>query len=483
MDNHPATYSIDEIVTRCWKERNGYQSSGVATSPLCVELFRRAFAGDERAWQEVRQVFERQMRAWVGVQDQVEAEEVLQEGLLAFYRFAPNQPGLVATDDLAHVLSYLRECIKTALLMLLRKQRQPLDRLDSLADLQSSDNLGRLVEVRTLLRDRIKSLIQTADEQIVFQLYFIYQMRPQEIFTLYSRLFGDITAINTIVQRLTRRMRKDPTIQQLRDELIPARRKPDSSASLEIRDREHEGDRTAMDIPCDLDESVLLEYVLGRAPAEARAAIERSPACRRAADELAREVLPLLQVLYRDTCPSVATLVAHQQRQLSGVEQLVIRQHMLSCPACQSEYELLEAVDRVPLAPEPGPLRRLLVAMLAPEPQLVLRGAIRWYQTPDIAITLSTRRTSGHARSWTLRGQARMPDGTQAAGVVNGATLQSLDAADRAEIAGAVEPDGAFVFRNLAAGMYRLRLQTAEVEVVIPQIQVGDEPAGVLHDD
>ena len=123
----------------------------------------------------------------------------------------------------------------------------------------------------------------------------------------------------------------------------------------------------------------------------------------------------------------------------------------------------------------PGSLRRLVEAVLAPLPSLALRGDISWYQTPDIRIAVSERRSGSQPRSWTLRGDTRTPDGLQALGVVTTALLQSLDDPNQAERTGQVEPDGGFVFRELPAGTYRLRLLLADMEIAIERLHVGEE--------
>lgn len=404
----------------------------------------------------------------------VELDDVLQEAFLSFYRAAPQQPNLLATDDLSRVLSYLRFCVKTAILMLLRKQRMPMLPLELLPDLPTQEDISLTIERRILLIESIRSILQTPIERLIFQQHFLYGLKPQEIVEKYTEQFVAVTDVNIIVQRLTRRMRKDANLQALRAELGAARQKAGSSASLEISVVESEGAHTPVDSPCTIEEDVLIAYITGHTTAEARAAIERSSACRRAAAALGQEILPLLQAIYRGECPPAETLVAYQEHRLSSNELLLLRAHVLECTVCQSECALLAAVDVVPLGPAPGPLRRLVEALLAPLPSLALRGNIRWYQATEISIIVSERPSGDQPRSWTLRGDTRTPDGLLALDVVTAAMLQSLDEPGLAEYIGQVEPDGGFVFCDLSTGTYRLRLLAADMEIVISRLDIGE---------
>ena len=47
------------LIQSCRQEREAFIKSGETSSPACIELFRRAFAGEEAAWEAIfRQVFQ-----------------------------------------------------------------------------------------------------------------------------------------------------------------------------------------------------------------------------------------------------------------------------------------------------------------------------------------------------------------------------------------------------------------------------------------
>jgi hypothetical protein len=177
------------------------------------------------------------------------------------------------------------------------------------------------------------------------------------------------------------------------------------------------------------------------------------------------------------SCPDAPTLVAYQERRLDAAAQLVAHRHIAECPRCQEEIALLGDIDAIPLAPTPGALRRLVEALFQPaigQPQPA-RGELLRYETPQVILNLSVRRAPGQRRTWTLRGQARTPDGRRMHGPIEAALLSRLDALEQDEQPATIETSGSFVFRGLLAGSYRLRLLTAEEEIIIRRIVVGDD--------
>jgi len=419
------------------------------------------------------------MLAWIGVQRDIEHEDVLQDAYTAFARNAPNHPDLLADDDLRRVLAYLRQCVKTALLMQLRPRRnQPsFVPIDTITDLTTLHREDELTELRLVLRAAVADILHTDEEQIVFRCYFEYGMKPQEIATQHPEHFHNVTSVNTVVQRLTRRLRNNSAIQQLRGTLPSARQNPLPPLSLEIRtlNEQHE-EHTVMQQLCDIDEALLLDYVLGIATDHVRDAIERSAACMAAAQRLAGELLPLTNILYRLECPDVERLVAFQEQRLSGTEQLIIRQHLTECPLCQRDYALLAAIDTVPLEAQPSFVQRVVEALFQPPAQLAqgLRGDILYYQAPEVAVNLSMRRGSGKLLTWTLRGQVRRSDGQTLHDVVQAVVLRSLDRPAQ-EQQGVVTDTAAFSFQGIAPGQYSLHILTTEEEITIRRIAVGDD--------
>lgn len=206
---------LSDLVLSCQEERRAYRSAGIAESPACVEIFRRAFGGDQEAWAAIRHAFEPLMRAWVGVQHAVDPDDVLQEALLAFARWAPQRPELVAGDQLGRPLAFLRQCTKTALLMQLRSaRRQPHLSLERLS-LSLPHDPSESIDLRLAVYDRIRQLITSPEERLVFDELLVYGLKPQDIFQRHRDRFADMDGLRTIIQRILRRLRNDSAMQEL----------------------------------------------------------------------------------------------------------------------------------------------------------------------------------------------------------------------------------------------------------------------------
>lgn len=203
------------LFVQCQHERSTYRTAGITVSPACVELIRRAFAGDQAAWALVQHLFVPLMRAWIGVQQHVEPDDVLQDALFAFARWAPANAELATGADLGRALAFLRQCTKTALLTQLRKQKQPAYcSLDAVPIANPTDAVAA-AERRLIIRERIAHLLTTTEEQIVFQELLVDGRKPHELFARHTDLFGSIASLRVTIQRVLRRLRKDADLRDL----------------------------------------------------------------------------------------------------------------------------------------------------------------------------------------------------------------------------------------------------------------------------
>ncbi|MCB0129165.1 MAG: hypothetical protein KDE58_43160, partial [Caldilineaceae bacterium] len=472
-----------ELIVLCEKERKAYREFSLDNSPACAELFRRAFQQDEEAWFVIRALFMPLLMSWASVQSTLDQEDIIQDALTEFFRFAPNSSTLAADDRIGPVLTYLRSCVKSSLSKRYRKQRileHSLD--DPNIFLPDADDQVSGLELRQILQDRLDKLLYDETERLVFQLRLVEGIAPRKIFEQYRELFSNIEELRQIIQRIVRRLRADETLKSLHGIPSSQRRNLGIDASLKIELLNHTDSKENIDVNtlCQLNEAILLDYITGVASAEIQAQIEASPACQLAAKQLAEDILPLLPLLERINCPDGTALVAYQEKQLRGSEQLVIHRHIEHCAFCREELQLFEAIDQVPLAPQPGPLRRIIDAILqtpAASPtqlQPVVRGQILRYAAPQVIIQLSTRVESGKQRSWRLSGQLRRADGqlfTDAAQIV----LCQLDRQEPVHRETVPKETGMFVFAEVEGGKYTLSVLTDEEEIVIRELMLGDD--------
>lgn len=474
-----ADLPINELQERCRCERQQYRNDNTAASPACLALFQTALRHSAAAQNAVCEIFAPLLKSWVGSQRQLDAEEVMQQAWLQFWRYAPNTPNLLRSTELGPILLYLRQCVKTTILMALRKQKREVD-LDAIAEVATPDHVEEQVVHQVTLQECLARLLKTEEERLIFRWRFEWEATPQEIVAHHSAHFPNIDEVYQIIQRITRRLRSDETLQALAHKVPVARRKAPLLASLYFRlsptsDEMHQGKGEMMEQRCAVDEQQLLDYVMGIAAADRVAQIEQSPACRQAARQLAAELEPLFALLYRLTCPTETTLVAYQERRLTGTEYLVLYRHVQECPLCQAEIALLNEVDAIPLTPAPGLLRRLVEALFVSPTQLpqAVRGTLLRYETPQVIINISTRKTIGKPRSWTLRGQLRTPEGLRYT-EVEAITLQTLDLTANRTWSADYEGDS-FVFKELPPGRYTLQILTPTQELVIRTLTIGDD--------
>ena len=196
---------LDQLFEVCLRERRGAHAD---SSPACVELTRRTLAGDEAAWGLFRRLFEPLMRSWIGVQQHVEPDDVLQEALFAFARWAPAHADL-AGGDVGRTLAFLRRCTKTALLMQLRKtSRPPYLPLDAV-QIAATDDGVVAAERRIMIHERAAQLLTTEQERIVFRELLVNGRKPREILAAYGDEFVAMDVLRGCIQRVLRRLRKD----------------------------------------------------------------------------------------------------------------------------------------------------------------------------------------------------------------------------------------------------------------------------------
>lgn len=466
------------LVERCQKERAQFQQANTLPSPACLEIFRRAFtstADQQAAWSAIHTLFERMMYKWISVQSQVEPEDVIQDAFLAFVRAAPQKPDLLNHDSLGPLVEYMRRCTKSALLQMVRKHRviTPPVSLDVYFDsLEQPDDMVQTA-LREDLKKRLDELLESAEDRLVFELRFECNIKPQAIFANHPELFPTYQAVATVVQRLTRRLRKDPVLQNL----YGMRQKPEDSVFLKMSILEDEAGNakdSGVDIPCPYDEVVLLDYITGLATPTLVAAIEQSVACHQTARTLAGELGQLLQVGQRLHCPDIETLIDYQERRLTGAAHLVVHRHMQQCPLCQKEWQMLTALDAVALESPMGVVRRMVEALFQAPLTLAVRGDWLHYQTPNLVLNIGVRQSTGKGRTWTLRAQLRTQEGNLITERVEQALLRRLDEPAQAPVvATLIAGEPSLTFRELATGEYALHVMTADEEIVIRKIVVG----------
>jgi hypothetical protein len=241
-------YNLTQLCGECQGERADFRAGKTRVSPACVELFRRAFANDQAAWNAIfDQVFAQDIRQYVQAVHQeyiaqrgfapFDPEDAEQETRVAFWRYAPQAATLLDSGQLEPIIAYLKKCAKSGAALAARRNRRQEVSLSRLAREEDNPSVEagettkqlphpwqdaqfeqQLIERQTLL-DELRKLVTVDPEpqqaEVVVIECFLNELPPRELLTLYPTLFAEIGAINTVLQRIRRRAKNQLYFQRM----------------------------------------------------------------------------------------------------------------------------------------------------------------------------------------------------------------------------------------------------------------------------
>ena len=181
-----------------------------------IEVFHKAFSGDENAWATIQTQYTYLVNYWIGSQQYADTEEVAQEAWIAFYRYAPQQPHLLQSNSTARVLAYLRSCVKTALMVAHRREKRYTIVAQLMqAHLDKPVHTDHIVIQRMTISERVQQILGSDDEQFIFHLRLVCGMKPQEIVATYPNRFPNVQLVYGLIAQIIRHLREDPFLQAL----------------------------------------------------------------------------------------------------------------------------------------------------------------------------------------------------------------------------------------------------------------------------
>lgn len=218
-DQYPSPKPLSARTVTTWiklgrRERQRYQQHGQTHSPILLALFKQAFRRDPLAATAICEIFTPLVKRWVSAFCQLDHDDVAQQAWLQFWRYAPHLANLRNAAELGPILLYLRQCAKTAGLMALRQQKQTVT-LEAVAELPDATSIEQRIITRLTLRDCLQRLLRTEDEQLIFRWRFEWGATPQEIVAQQRERFPSLDQVYQIIQRLTRRLRRDETLREM----------------------------------------------------------------------------------------------------------------------------------------------------------------------------------------------------------------------------------------------------------------------------
>lgn len=212
---------LDHLVRCCKRERQSYRDSGDLSSPCCMQLFRRAFAGEQEAWGYVIDIFQPLIDAWLrrvrssrlDFIDDDDLTAVAHDALLKLRDSTNRLPELTAGDDLSRLLAYLKKCAIREVQTLFRRRNRSRE-ISYITD-DTPDGVHFLdAETRITLSQGLREVL-SEDELFVIEHLFFKGYKPQDIIHYFPERFVNVEHIYQIRQNALRRLRNDPVIRDL----------------------------------------------------------------------------------------------------------------------------------------------------------------------------------------------------------------------------------------------------------------------------
>ncbi len=237
LSTPPLTYLIE----RCQEETMRYLRTHVlGDDSYCLELFRRAVQdGDEQAWAFIYTFYSTEdflgehyllkwVRSWLNgrhgsvIRSAYTEEEMVQEiWLRLMHSDAARTFNFVG---MSHLMAFLRRLVNNLALDAARRrvpdivEPSTVDEalgldyvLGSVPDshVAIEEDMAHQEAIDRLLREVVEAVLTTRNEWLVFRGYFLEDLPPRKLYTLYPGVFapGEVETTRT---RLARRLRKTP---------------------------------------------------------------------------------------------------------------------------------------------------------------------------------------------------------------------------------------------------------------------------------
>jgi DNA-directed RNA polymerase specialized sigma24 family protein len=193
------------------------------------ELFRRAIVQrDSDAWMEVYARYRSLLISWAyrtSASDQIgETCDDIADQAWARAWAALTPERFADFPTLPRLLGYLRTCVTTTLIDMIRSQATAERALHSMpSDMQEGPEHGVLADLdRTALWCIALGLLRTRAERVVLIESFAYCLPPRAIQARHPELFPDVAAIYSTKRNLLERLQGSNALKQLYEEFISA---------------------------------------------------------------------------------------------------------------------------------------------------------------------------------------------------------------------------------------------------------------------
>ncbi len=216
MDD-PTPPTVDELAARCRRESG--RPLPADRPSACWELFRRAVVeNDQQAWAALHVQYRRLIAQW-GAGTGHDLDDLVWIVLDRFWRGVRDHDFPHRFPKMAEVMRFLKWCARSEAIDQARRRDYQRRVGEKLTEARCLDRPAPNPEAQVFageLREHLYSLLQGEDERLVFYLSWELDLKPHEIADQHPRRFADARAVSRIKERILRRLREDPVVQEWR---------------------------------------------------------------------------------------------------------------------------------------------------------------------------------------------------------------------------------------------------------------------------
>ena len=216
------TLSLSSLAHLCRKSTDLFFQGVDYDDSSCFELFRRATQEeDDLAWEIVVNQYTNLVISWVQRHPSYfyadeEREYFVNRTFDNFWRaFSGNPEKLQKFNDVKSILQYLKLCTNSAVKEYVDRQMRPQGLSLSEKPIESIpskiDPIGRIDEkiAANRLWQYILGLVKNEQEKIVAEDYFIYDLKPREIYVRHKEAFSTVSQVSRVKDNFIARLKRD----------------------------------------------------------------------------------------------------------------------------------------------------------------------------------------------------------------------------------------------------------------------------------
>ena len=217
--SNPSSMDIQTLAERCIEDTKNYIRNMAQTAVSCFELMRLALQeNNNAALTAIYRNYRQLIRSWVmihpGFGISQESPEYFTLDAFANFYFAVRGEKFSNFANLARLLSFLKACVHSSIMMYLRKQRIPIVPLpddENTVEVQDFDqNLNELA-----IWERICYLLPAEDDQNLAHLAFVQELKASDIANAFPKAYVDARAVSVALQRIRYALRNDAKLREL----------------------------------------------------------------------------------------------------------------------------------------------------------------------------------------------------------------------------------------------------------------------------